>query len=99
MPYDLTASGSTEYNRAIVFAYFHRYDTVIPLPSGKGRKDVVPRSLLGIEWRLFNDALFPIPNHCVGHRCDAPYSADPLSAKGEALGTHCSDQPAGVGCF
>lgn len=27
------------------------------------------------------------------------YSAEPLSVKGEALGTHCSDQPAGVGCF
>ena len=27
------------------------------------------------------------------------YSAEPLSVKGEAPGTHCNDQPAGVGCF
>lgn len=31
--------------------------------------------------------------------CAAGSSASPSSVKGEALGTHCTAQPAGVGCF
>jgi hypothetical protein len=65
-------TGFAEYNRAIVFANFHRYDTVIPFSSGKGGKDVVPRGLLGIKWRLLHDTVFPVPNYRVGHRCGAP---------------------------
>ena len=31
--------------------------------------------------------------------CADGCSASPSSVKGEALGTHCTDQPVGVGCF
>ena len=34
-----------------------------------------------------------------GAYCADGVSASPSSVKGEALGTHCTDQPAGVGCF
>ena len=30
----------------------------------------MPRGFLGIEGHLFNYALFAVPNHRVGHRCD-----------------------------
>jgi hypothetical protein len=56
----------TKNDRAVVFAYFHRYDTFILLLSRECRQGVISCGLLGVEGRLFNDALSPVPNHTVG---------------------------------
>ncbi|MER8467152.1 hypothetical protein [Mesorhizobium sp. M1396] len=44
------------------------YDCAVALASADNAD---PRGLLGIKRRLFNDARFPVPNHHVGHRCNA----------------------------
>jgi len=71
-PDDSVAACLTENHRSVVFANFHSYDTVMLFSSKKRRLRVVSCGFLGVEPRLFNDALFPVPNHRVGHRCDAP---------------------------
>lgn len=66
----LAAPCLAEYNRAILFANFHSYDTGLSIC--KGRQRVISCGFLGIEGRHLRDAPFPVPDHRVGHCCGAP---------------------------